>query len=346
MKKFWIGSVVLLLLFAACSRELEPQQAVSNGFKKSLDQKKTSLSLVLEGRGLTSPETAQEDSDGEAKTTQNEKSAQDSRLRIEITGKSDNAVRDKAKFDGNAAVMLSDAATSLEGRLDVRVIDGEVYMKLVDLKLPQGASPDAANLFTGKWWVLPSDGQNSYFKNFTADQEKLVSDLKQIELFSNASKVAEEEVRGTSSRKYKVDLSPEGLKKMLLAVARLSGNEVPEDEATALEERLRAIRFDGHVWVAKRGGIANRISGDISLKSIDPAEEAPFSLNIDFQTWDFGKKVAVEKPQDATPFNPALLFGLSGLPGLSGSGAVEDQEQVQDAAKTPIDQPLGAEQAR
>lgn len=325
-----ITTVFLALFLVSCSFEPKPQEAVSQGFRKALDAKKSSVELTLEGKGFSG-------------------GGENGRIAFQLTGKSDSSNSDEPKFDGKASASFGDGARAIDLILDVRLIGKEVYIKLADIKLPSESTipADGLAVLTGKWWVLPSDSETfSYVRNLTEEQKKFVDELKEAELFASVLKISEENVREMESRKYQVGLNSEGLLQAILTIAKLSGNDIPETEQKALAESLKTIQFDGHVWVAKRGGYANRIAGDIILPKDDSVEqgekgqgERNLTLSIDFQTWDLGKSFTVEKPSDATPFNPALLFGLM------GAGKTDAITPLAPPG-TPIDQPLGKEQVK
>lgn len=306
-----LGLLVFLFLFASCTR-MDPQRAISRGLNKTLDTKRASLDFTL------SSDT----------------------FRFQLTGKSVKSKKGNGKFDGRAAIEVNDQDMNLGGSMDMRILGQELFLKLAELNFPENSPipPDAANLLVGKWWVLPMNVETPYLKNLTEEQTALVNQFKSFTLFSNPTLVAEEPVKGAPSRKYKVDLNHEGLKEIFLALGKISGNEISEEEQKALDERLKNLEFIGHVWIAKRGGFLNRIAGDVTLKGEEPIADEGKSLTfkLDLMMWDFGKAVTIEKPEDATTFDPSLFLGLSGLGG----------ETPELQPETPIDQPLGAEQAQ
>lgn len=315
--------VALSIILSACAFiEPNPETAVSEGFQKMFGLKRTSFSLSFAAKDLMAASFAEDDV-----------------FSVELSGKSDSEDEENPKFDGQGTVSINSKETALKIALDLRLFGKKLYLNLTNTELPEAAETFKQSLaaLQGKWWMMENPAESSpYLKSLTEEQKQLAEALKNIPIFTEPVKISEEAVNGLLSRKYKIALSRPGLKQFILMFAKLGGNEVSETEAAAIEESLKDITFDGHVWVAKKGGVMNRIAGKLTM------QDAP-SFDIDVQMWDFGKKFSIEEPKDATPFNPAQLFGGLGFPALPDRSFDDSSDGSEEAL--PIDQPLGAEQA-
>lgn len=310
--RFTLLMAGLLLFLSACQlAEPKPDRAVFEGMKKMLDTKVASFSLTIGTKELD----------------------------FQVAGKTDSSDEETPKFDGKASFSLLLADIPLKATLDLRLIGKKIYAKFGSLEFSEDeetkALQQSLSALQGKWWVIENPSETyPFLKTLTEEEKGFVTALKDIPLFTDVLQVGEEKVHEMDSRKYKVSLSKPGLKEFILTYAKLLGNEISETEQAAIEKRLDDISFDGHAWIAKRGGIMNRVAGTLVFLNNDPQGEKRSPLNVDLGMWDFGKSFSVEEPQEAAPFDLSQFLGAP----LSVTPSPTADE------KTPIDQPLGAEQ--
>lgn len=322
-KKILIGLFSIVLIFSACQKEPDPETSLRESIAKMAESNQYHFEISFIGKG--------QDPNGEMVD-----------FSAEVKGSGN--TEDKEHPEGDADLTLG--ITSKDGAMKIgvslRFLPGYFYAKLNELMLPgEGLPQETTDQFLNTWWEIPIPEENSPFKAAPKEQEEIIAKLKTVSLFQNISKVSEEEVQGELSYKYRADLNPEALVSFLEEATKISNPEkqVTEEEKNALLDALKDVDFSGNLWVSKSDGTLRKVSG--TLRSA-PKEGGNISLDFEASFWDFGKKVAYEKPEGATPFNPALLLGLFGsLPGLGGAPALEP---VPVDGNIPIDNPLGAEQ--
>lgn len=322
-KKIFIGLFSLLLILSACQKEPDPETSVRESIALMAESNQYHFEISFTGKG--------QDPSGEV-------------VDFSAEAKGSGNTEDREHPEGDADLILG--ITSKDGAMKIgvslRFLPGYFYAKLNELTLPgEGLPKETTDQFLNAWWEIPIPEENSPFKAAPKEQEEIIAKLKTISLFQNISKVSEEEVKGELAYKYRADLNPEALISFMEEATKISNPEkqVTEEEKNALLDALKDVDFSGNLWVSKADGTLRKVSGTLRAA---PKEGGNISLDFDAEFWDFGKKVAYEKPEGATPFNPALLLGLLGsVPGL---GAPATPEPVPVDGDIPIDQPLGAEQ--
>lgn len=284
-------------MLSACQKEPDPTSSVTEGLKKMIDVKKTAFELNFEG------------------VEKKEKSLNE--FAIAFSGRSDSENKENSRFDSVINLKLKLDGRQSDVALSAKMLDKNLYLSLSKAEIAD-VPKEALAQFTNKWWEIPVDvdEKDSYAQKFTDEQEKFLQMIRNSELFTNIQKVAEEEVKGIMCRKYQVDVSKAGLQKILEGLPDLTtGAPLTNAEKAAIGDRLKDMDFDGYVWVGKDDEAVHKISGTVRI-----TEDSGDATSVDFSSvlWDFDKDVAVEKPAESTPFNPALLFGLAG--GLMSQG--------------------------
>lgn len=320
MKKIISALLLLSLLASGCNLfKKSPQEVVDRGMERFAEVKKMSSKLVLSG------------------TVQPPAGELSSKIifALDANGKNDMSNHKSPKFDMKLSLTAGSDALSGSGEVLLRSADKKIYVNLANLNFP-GESGEALKTQLGSllntWWFIPLGDENPIGK-LTEEQKALKEKFKETKFFVNAQEDGAEEVAGMESTRYRVDIDKEAFKNFVLEVARISGNQPTPEEEQAIADSLKDVEFSGAVWVGDDKTL-HRVRGTIAVQ---PKQGPSTSLEIDYSVWDFGKDVEVSAPEGAQEFNPLMLLPVLGAFGSLGGTSAE---------ALPIDQPLGAEQAR
>lgn len=322
MKK--IISFLLLLTVAVSGCNLfkkSPQEAVNKGMERFAEVKKMSSKLILSGT-MQSPA-----GESPSKVT----------FSLDASGKNDTSDSKSPKFDMDLNLTVKTDVLGGSGEVFLRSVDKKIYVNLANLNFP-GETGEALKTQLGSlfntWWFIPLGDENPIGK-LTEEQKELQEKFKETKFFVNAQEDGEEEVAGIESTRYRVDIDKEALKNFVLEIARISGNQPTPEEEQAITDSLKDVEFSGAVWVGSDKAL-HRVRGTVTAQ---PKQGPSTSLEVDYSVWDFGKNVDVSAPEGAQEFNPLMLLPVLGAFGNLGGTSTE-------APAVPIDQPLGARQAK
>jgi len=301
----WAGAAVALSIggLAACSSSQDVSVTAARGAGaspiqrasvKTVDVESVKLSLTISASGL--PGTS-----GAASVT------------------ADGAI-DNANHRSQLTLDLSKAASGLPGvastaigalgdggRVQI-VTDGpDAYLKLGSLASILGAT-------TGQSWVKVSDKNNRTVSTgvSVADGTELLKLLGQA---GNVTTVGPEAVRGVDTTHYRGTLD------VAAAISQL-----PADDQKNVSDRLsqlgidpKSISFPVDVWIGQ-DDLVRRVQLGVDGSKLPGGKTDAVNATVTLEFYDFGSPVdiTVPAPDQVFNFDPSMLKGLSGLPGLSG----------------------------
>lgn len=317
MKKIVASLLLLSVLISGCNLfKTSPQEAVNDGMDKLAEVEKMSSKLVMSGT-VQAPA-----GEKPSKVT----------FSVDMSGKTDVSDKASPKFDMKLAVNISADELGGSGEFLVRSVDKKIFINLAKLDIP-GPAGEAMKTQLGSllntWWFIPLDDNNPIGK-LTEDQKEIQEKFKSTKFFVNAKEDGEEEVVGVKSLRYRVDLDKEALKKFILDIAHVSGNQLAPTEEQAISDSLKDVEFSGAVWIGDDKAL-HRIRGTLAIQ---PKQGPSTSFEIDYSAWDFGKDAAISVPEGAQEFNPLMLFPVLGAFGSLGDAGASES----------IDLPLGTDQ--
>lgn len=323
MKKIISALLVAALLLPGCSLfKKDPQEVVDKGVQRFAEVEKMHSKMILSGT-IQAPQ-------GEVPAAV--------RFTIEMNGQTDISDEESPIVDTSLKLSASADDKGGSGEITFRTINKKAFVNLVGINIPGENGEALATQLTSvlnKWWSIPvQDGKNPLGR--LADEQKEIQEkLKTTQFFINAQEIGEGEVEGISATQYKVDLSNEAIKSLILDFARLGGTALTPEEEIAIGDSLKDVAFSGAVWIGD-DKVLHKIAGTMTVQ---PAQGPSTSFDIDYSAWDYGKKVVVDEPADAQEFNPMMM-----LPLLGALSAFDQPVDSTAPEGEPIDQPLGADQ--
>ncbi|MBI5413391.1 hypothetical protein HZA42_03540 [Candidatus Peregrinibacteria bacterium] len=297
----------------------DPQKAVNEGIAKFTEVKKMNSELNMSGT-VNAPE-----GEKPAKT----------QFKLNASGRIDSSDDKQLKADIKFALDTNIDGATMLGEFLFRTLDKKMYLNLLKLDMSGADGTSLKNELTevlNKWWSLSVSEEGSIGK--IADEQKQLKDaLKVAKIFSNATRDVKEDIHGVASTKYRVEVDKEGLKKFVMELARVSGNQLAPEEEIAIADGLKEVEFSGAVWIGDDDDMLHRIRGTITSR---PKQGPNSSFEIDYSGWDYGEDVAIIVPEDVKDFNPLMLLPFFGtLNSVSDGGAATSEESGAAAPATP-----------
>ena len=322
MKRFIALLTLFVVLISGCSFfKKDPQKAVQEGVLSFSDVKKLNSKMTISG------------------TIQAPQGEKPSKVRFTLvaSGTSDMSDAQSPKVDMKFELSASLDDQGGSGVILFRTIDKKMFINLQKLEIPGEAgaslSKQLASVFN-TWWSLPQ-GEKAPFEKLADQQKDLKEKLKANTLFVNPVESGEEEVFGVQSVKYRTELSKDSLKKIIVDLARITGNQFNAEEEAALIDSLNDVEFSGAVWIGD-DDLLHRLAGTISVQ---PKQGPSSSFDVDYSAGDFGKNVEIAAPESSKEFNPLVM-----LPLIGAFGSLNQTAPAGGSSTGPIDSPLGAEQ--
>lgn len=307
MKKIIALVMVCTLAVSGCGLfKKDPQKAVNDGVAKMADVKKMSSSLTMSGTISAPP---------------GEKPAK-IQFSLQSAGKTD--LTDEKVPVVDVTLKLSGSMDDQSASADValKAVDKKIFAKIASLEISGEAGKSLKGQlgsFINTWWSLPM-GEESALGKFTQENKEVTELFRTTAFFKNVVEDVQEDVQGVKSTKYRVEVDKDALKKFVLDVGRLTGNQVTPEEETAVGESLKDVEFSGAVWVGDDGKV-HRIKGTIASQ---PKQGPSSSFEIDYMGWEYGKDVVVAQPEGAQEFNTLMMLPLLGAFGAFDEPSVED----------------------
>ncbi|PIQ77313.1 hypothetical protein COV82_05215 [Candidatus Peregrinibacteria bacterium CG11_big_fil_rev_8_21_14_0_20_46_8] len=325
MKKTIATFLLLTFALSGCSLfKPDPQTAVNKGLLRLGQAERISSRFSVNGTVTMPP--------GEKL----------SRMSFDLTGSGQSDAADPKDIAVDFEYQLGINFDGKGGQViaDVRSLEDVLYFRLREVKLP-GENSDALAAqiapLTNSWFKMPLQEGNP-FQALTEEQQALRERFKNTEFFTNAVEDGTDEIRGEEATRYRVELNKDAVKDLIVDLGQTTENAISPEEESAIAESLQDVDFSGAVWVVDK--TARRIQGTVTIQ---PAQGASTSFDIDYEVWDLGKKVAIDAPAEAQEFNPLMVLPLVGA--LSALTPQLDEEAPLPLEGEPIDLPLGAEQA-
>lgn len=282
----------------------DPQKAVNEGVAKFAEVNKMNSELNLSGT-VNAPE-----GEKPAKT----------QFKLNASGRTDGSNDKQFKADVKFALDTNTDGSTMLGEFLFRTLDKKMYLNLSKFDVSDVDGASLKNELTevlNKWWSLPVSEEGSISK-ITDEQKQLKDALKVANIFTRATKDVKEDVHGVPSTKYRVEVDKEGLKKFVMELARVSGNQLAPEEEVAIADGLKEVEFSGAVWIGDDDDVLHRIKGTITSQ---PKKGPSSSFEVDYSGWDYGKDVVITVPEDVKDFNPLMLLPFLGAVGSAGDGA-------------------------
>lgn len=301
MKRFGAAALVLMLVLSACSLgKKEPPVAVQEGYLKALEVSKSSSAVVISGT-IAAPA-----GETPSKVT----------FSADVTSSSDTSDESKMIFDTTMKINVGLDDQKGAGTVYLRSNGTDMFAKVSDIQLPGEKGKQLVTqlgALTNKWWKVPAEFTAQLKQQESAEEKKLITaKFKTLTPFSNVTEDGEEDVHGDTSTRYRVEVSKEALKEIILEAARIGGNALSPDMATSIETALADVQFSGAVSV-NNDGILNHVKGTVTIQPKDAGGSGSFDFDI--STWNHGDKVTIGAPEGAADFNPLMMFSVLGALG-------------------------------
>jgi len=211
---------------------------------------------------------------------------------------------------------------SFEGALDIRMLDGSIYLNLV--KAP---NIDIFSLkpFENKWVVVPYEGgnlapnpltsplgiQSNPFYTLTDEQEKHLSDLVAKGSFIKVTKKhIPTMMDGSLVYHFDFDLDREGIIAFIKeSITYMKSIDTNKDQFYGYDEPDYNGLFDaiedfyGEAWIGVLDRLPHKIVANVSYKDQGQPENGLVKIMMTIKNGNWGDKVVVKKPADTQTFD-------------------------------------------
>jgi hypothetical protein len=232
---------------------------------------------------------------------------------LKINGDMDNTIPSKPKFNFEVSANggwddIKDQVAKAELKSDAE----NLFFNLTEITDFGGKVPtQMVEAYIGKWYkmAIPEgtfEGLDK--KSEMSDEEKMIKELVEKSKFMKDVKYnGTKKIMGVESYDYSATLDKEALKNFAVELAKLdtATPDLTEAQIASMDEQLAMFDLNGNFYVGVDDKILRGASGVLTVKNEDVELSADFS-------WELGKineEFAVEVPEDATLFDPMMLFG-------------------------------------
>lgn len=326
-----------------------------NLFKKSeggvvvtaIDKLFDARTLKVQGQMEADIESAGEDSSAENMGAM-PLSLSGLKLFLNVSAEIDNSKKDSPKTSSQITLGVDAEGMQLNGVLELRTIDSNVYIRLVSLPSALLAFVGGLEDIKGQWVKIDFEALKEQYSQAGAstamelDEEQfkqqlqdltneLQAQLKGKTLFDIKQELAEEEINGVNTKHYLVEANKEAVKEFVIEYVELTKKYVPEEQKAEYESNLqRAMAnfsedFDNFwatiggiacdIWVEKRGGRLIRVKWqkDIGASAVEGMPETIESIKFsgDFVFSDYNKSVKIEEPAQSKSIEDVLSSVMS-----------------------------------
>jgi hypothetical protein len=213
--------------------------------------------------------------------------------------------------DTALAMQFAGVGSEVGGSIEIRVVDGDAYMKMPESLL--GGGP----VGTGEWLKIPNLGAaNGALPGLgQSDPSQFLAYLETVS--AGVKKVGSETIRGVATTHYTA---------MLDLAKAIDRADVPEslrdDLGKVVENGRGSFEMPADVWV-DNDGLARRIQLKLDLgKMVGTDRETGLPvMTMSMDLYDFGVPVHVEAPPADEVTEIPFPFGETGSTGADGAAA-------------------------
>ncbi len=240
---------------------------------------------------------------------------QQGKMTINFSGSSD--IKDASNSKTALYLDMTAAGSSLFA-LDMRQIDKILYLKVADASMLEMLDLGAV---IGQWIKIDAKelenqlGFEDLGKNL--DQELTPEKIAKInkifetsEILKVIEKMSDEKIEGADTRHYKLVISQDKLKKLLIDLS-LAINDTPltAEEIQQLDEDFKGLKsVAGEVWVGKKDLLLRKLSLNVKGKQQDPSlGEIGVAYDVNVLLRNYNKPVQIEVPSPVKSFEE--VFG-------------------------------------
>ncbi len=321
-KKIFFLFVSVLLIGASCNPFADSPEENLTQMRKNMAEVKT-----LKYKATASVE----------QTSKQEGSAQDkqglSKLmgsastfdNFDLTLSGQTAVNGYVNPNSKMDISVNPAGSDQKVNLNLRQIGDKSYIKLGSLG-PLQSSPIAAmfgSMIVGKWLELPqqmdTEQKEQQEDELTEQQRQQVKNLvKNTSFLKFVEDMGTEQVNGTETMHYKVELKPEEIKKFNNKLEEITGEKQEDEESFRKNlEKLKGKQWD--VWIGADDKMLYKLKVK-NLPSIDDKGQKKAEIDLTTTFSDFNSEINVEKPENVQSIKDLMGGMLGGQQQNNGSG--------------------------
>ncbi len=250
---------------------------------------------------------------------------------INLTMKGSYDTHDPQDIKANSS--FSFVSGTMEGAIELRVVDGSVYAMLT--KAPN-LGFFSLKPFENKWIVYPYKAQDGNvisdplfsqagidsqsLSELTDDQKQKLADItRKASFIKVTNKHLPEMVEGVFSYHFEFDLDHQGIiayiKEMTVYLDSINENSTKLAFTSNIDDKLfDAIKnFHGEAWIGLFDKLPHKLTINTEIKNPDKSQEGLAKISIVSNYTNWNKPITVETPKDTTTIEKLMSSVMGGM---------------------------------